>query len=126
MAKKKRRIKEEPKETYEFTPTKFDEREFILKELFDTKIFFVVITLSLFSGILWALFYRMDILGGHSWVIGFLLVILMLAGLKKILAFFRVRVDMIQAKTMIGNYIMFFLLATGVAILLINAPFYMG
>lgn len=123
MAKKKRRIKEEPKETYEFTPTDFNEREFILKELFDTKIFFVVIALGLVSGILWALFYRLEALGSYSWIIGFIIVVLILAGLKNILAFFKVRVEMIQSKTMIGNYVMYLLLATGVAILLINAPF---
>ena len=31
MAKKKRRLVEEPKEEYEFTPTEFNERELILK-----------------------------------------------------------------------------------------------
>ena len=29
MAKKKRRLVEEPKEEYEFTPTEFNEREFL-------------------------------------------------------------------------------------------------
>ncbi len=123
MAKKKRRIKEEPKENYEFTPAEFDEREFILKELFNTKLFFVAITLAILSGIAWAFFYT---LGEHIWIVGLLFCILVMVGMKKIIGLLGIKVEMIQGKAMIGNYIMFFLLATGVAILLINAPFYMG
>ncbi len=123
MAKKKRRIKEEPKETYEFTPVEFDEREFILKELFNTKLFFVAITLGLLSGMAWAFTYT---LGEHMWAIGFVLCILIMIGMKKIVGLLGIKVEMIQGKAMIGNYIMFFLLATGIAILLINAPFYLG
>ncbi len=121
MAKKKRRIKEEPKETYEFTPAEFDEREFILKELFNTKLFFVAIVLGILSGMAWAFTYT---LGPNLWIAGLLLCILVLVGMKKIVGLLGIKVEMIQGKAMIGNYLMFFLLATGVAILLINAPFY--
>ncbi|HKM14112.1 MAG TPA: hypothetical protein VJY42_04280 [Candidatus Methanomethylophilaceae archaeon] len=123
MAKKKRRIKEEPKETYEFTPAEFDEREFILKELFNTKLFFVAITLAILSGMVWAFVFT---LGEHTWIIGLLFCILIMAGMKKIIGLLGIKVEMIQGKAMIANYIMFFLLATGIAILLINAPFYLG
>ena len=121
MAKKKRRIKEEPKETYEFTPAEFDEREFILKELFNTKLFFFAIALAILSGMVWAFVYT---LGENAWILGLIICILVMAGMKKILGLLGVKVEMIQGKAMIGNYVMFFLLATGVAILLINAPFY--
>jgi hypothetical protein len=121
MAKKKRRIKEEPKESYEFTPTEFDEREFILKELFETKVFFVVILFSLLAGVQWAIFYR---LGNYLWIIGFLVCILLIVKMKDILRLLGIRMEMMAGKSMAGNYIMFMLLATGLAILLINAPFY--
>ncbi len=123
MAKKKRRIKEEPKETYEFTPAEFDEREFILKELFNTKLFFFAIILGIMAGMAWAFVYT---LGEFTWVIGLIICVLIMAGMKKIMSLFGIKVEMIQGKTMIGNYLMFFLLATGIAILLINAPFYLG
>jgi hypothetical protein len=121
MAKKRRRIKEEPEEAYEFTPTRFDEKEFILKELFNTKVFFVVILLSLMSGVLWAFTYT---LGTHMWLVGLLVCILLIVFMKKVLALFKVRVEMIDGKSMVANYVMYFLLALGVTILLINPPFY--
>ncbi len=121
MAKKKRRIKEEPEETYEFTPTEFDEKEFILKELFNTKVFFVVILLSMLSGVMWAFTYT---LGTHMWPVGLLVCILLIVFMKRLLALFKVRVEMIDGKSMVANYAMYFLLALGITILLINAPFY--
>ena len=51
MAKKKRRIVEEPEEEYEFTPTEFNEREFILKDIYGTKVFAVAMILGLIVGI---------------------------------------------------------------------------
>ena len=121
MAKKKRRIKEEPKETYEFTPAQFDEREFILKELFNTKLFFVAIALGVLAGIIWASFYILD---SNYWLVGLLVCVIIMAGMKKIMGLIGVKIEMVQGKAMVANYIMFFLLATGIAILLINAPFY--
>ena len=54
MAKKKRRIVEEPEEEYEFTPTEFNEREFILKDIYGTKVFAVAMILGLIVGIIGA------------------------------------------------------------------------
>jgi len=121
MAKKRRRIKEEPEETYEFTPTEFDEKEFILKELFNTKVFFAVILLALLSGIVWSFTYT---LGESMWLAGLLICMLIIVFMKKLLAVLKVRVEMIDGKSMIANYAMYFLLALGITILLINPPFY--
>lgn len=120
MAKKKRRIKEEPEETYEFNPTEFDEREFILKELFNTKIFFIAIVLAFLSGVIWAFTYS---LGEQMWLVGLLICILIIVFMKKMLALLGVRVDMIDGKSMLANYVMYFLLALGITILLVNPPF---
>ncbi len=120
MAKKKRRIKEEPVETYEFTPTDFDERDFILKELFGTKVFFIAIMFALPCAIIWALIYGAD---SAFWPAGLLICIAVAASFKKIMPIFRINVDMIDSKMMFGNYALFMLLTLGVTILLINAPF---
>lgn len=120
MAKKKRRIKEEPVETYEFTPTDFDEREFILKELFGTKVFFIVIMFAIPCAIIWALIYGAD---PAFWPAGLLICIAVAASFKRILPIFRINVEMIDSKMMFANYAMFLILALGVTILLINAPF---
>ncbi len=120
MAKKKRRIKEEPAETYEFKPADFHEREFILRELFGTKVFFVAILLAIPCAIAWALIY-----GANSayWSIGLLICIAVAVGFKKILTLFRINPDMLDSKMMFANYAVFLLLSLGVTILLINAPF---
>ena len=55
MAKKKRRIVEEPEEEYEFTPTEFNEREFILKDIYGSKVVGVAMALGLLVGILGAI-----------------------------------------------------------------------
>lgn len=123
MAKKKRRIREEPKESYEFTPTEFDEREFILKELFETRVFFIVIFFGILAGIQWAMFYRIGD-GSLLWVVGLLVCLLIVAKMRDILSLLGVRMEMMQGKSMAGNYVMFMLLATGISILLINAPFF--
>ena len=120
MAKKKRRIREEPKETYEFAPTEFDEREFILKELFETRVFFIVIFFGILAGIQWAVFYH---LGNYLWIVGLLVCVLIVAKMRDILSLLGIRMEMMMGKSMVGNYVMFMLLATGVSILLINAPF---
>ena len=50
MAKKRRLIVEEPEESYEFTPTEFNEREFILKDIYGTKICLVVLVFGVIVG----------------------------------------------------------------------------
>ena len=49
MAKKRKKEKEN-KEEYEYTPPEFDEREFLLKELKDTKTVLMTVMLGAFFG----------------------------------------------------------------------------
>ena len=58
MAKKKRRIIEEPEEEYEFTPTEFNEREFILKETYSSRIFFLSMGMAVVIGIIGAIIIK--------------------------------------------------------------------
>lgn len=121
MAKKKRRITEQPEEEYEFTPTEFNEREFILKDLYMTKIFVVVMAFAIVTGIVTALVT--DHLGDFGWIIATLISFAICGSLGKILGALGFRMDMVEAKSMIGNYLLFLVLALGICILLTNEPF---
>ena len=118
MAKKKRRIVEEEPEEYEFTPEEFDEREFILKDIYGTKVLFIVTALAIVVGIIAALLYSIG-----YWYGGMILSFLTVLGMKKLLMVIGFRVDLLEMKTMLGNYVLFLMLALGICIIAINAPF---
>jgi len=120
MAKKKRRIVEEAPEEYEFTPEKFDEREFILKDIYGTKVLFVVTAMAIIVGIIAAVIYSVN---ADIWYLGMILSFLTVIGMKKILMMLGFRVDLLEMKTMLGNYLLFLMLALGICIVVINAPF---
>jgi len=125
MAKKKRRIIEKKEEEYVFVPSEFDEREFILKDIYGTKVLFVITGLAILVGIIGAVFYAtMD----HSiaWVPATALAFGMVLIMKNLLKIFGFRVDLLETKTLLMDYLIFLMLALGVCILLINAPFYAG
>jgi len=121
MAKKKRRIVEEAPEEYEFTPAQFDEREFILKDIYGTKVLFVVTALAAIVGVVAALIYSIS--DGAYWYGGMILSFATVLGMKKLLMVLGFRVDLLEMKTMLGNYLLFLMLALGVCIVTINAPF---
>ena len=122
MAKKKRRIIEQPEEEYEFTPTEFNEREFILKDIYMTKIFLVVMVLGLIVGIIGAVITDLFDMG---WIVATLIAFAVCIGLNKILALMKFRMDMVETKSMLGNYLLFLCLALGVCILFLNEPFHL-
>lgn len=119
MAKKKRRIVEEPEEEYNFTPTEFNEREFILKDLYMTKVFLAVTALAVIVGIIGAVICNHTGMWWLATIISFAVCALM----PKILSAMKFRVDMLDMKSMLGNYLLFLMLALGICILLINEPF---
>lgn len=120
MAKKKRRIIEEKKEEYEFIPTEFDEREFILKDIYGTKVLFVITGLAVLVGVIGALLYSIN----HSyWMIATAVSFLVVLGMKRLLMLMGFRVDLLEMKTMLANYLLFLMLALGMCIVFINAPF---
>ncbi len=122
MAKKKRRIIEQPEEEYEFTPTEFNEREFILKDIYMTKIFLVVMVLGVIVGVVGAVITDLFDMG---WIVATLIAFAVCIGLNKILALMKFRMDMVETKSMLGNYLLFLCLALGICILLINEPFHL-
>jgi len=120
MAKKKRRIVEEEKEEYEFVPSEFDEREFILKDIYGTKVLFVITALAIVIGIAGSFLCRIE---EYGWMIATVLALVMVLVMKKLFILMGFRVDLLEMKTMLGNYLLFLMLALGVCIIFINAPF---
>jgi hypothetical protein len=122
MAKKKRRVSSEPEETYEFVPPEFDEREFLLKDIYGTKVLIVVSLLAVLVGIVAACFQSF-IESEYAFLIGLLLIILVIVGLKQFLALLKFRIELLDQKMLIGNYLLFFFLTLGIWIVLLNDPF---
>ncbi len=122
MAKKKRRIVEEPKEEYEFTPEAFNEREFVLKDLYGSRVFLVVVVLSLVVGLIAGILCNNNIGGEYDWVISTIIVFAVLGLTKKILTVLGFRPEMLDGKTLIGNYLVYLAMALGICILMVNAP----
>jgi hypothetical protein len=120
MAKKRRRESAEPQETYEFVPPEFDEKEFLLKDLYGTKVLLVVLALAVLTGIIAASIQKM---ADNLWYLGLLLMFLVMFLFKHILALLQFKVELVDQKTLIGNYIMFFFLSLGTWIILLNPPF---
>jgi len=118
MAKKRRREEAEPEETYEFTPPEFDEREFILKDLYGTKVLMVTAVLAIIMGILAFCLGR-----AVHWGLGLALLFLTIVAFKQILGLLKFRIDLMDQKMLISNYILFLLLALGVWIIIMNPPF---
>ncbi len=120
MAKKKRRIIEEKEEEYEFAPSEFDEREFILKDVYGTKVLFVITGLAFIVGVVGAIICNIN----HSyWMIATAISFLVVLAMKKLLMLMGFRVDLLETKTMLANYLLFLMLALGICIVGINAPF---
>lgn len=126
MAKKRRIVSEEAKEPeYEFVPPDFNEREFILKDIYGTKITLVVAVLAVVFGIVAGFIDHQ-----YDWYFGLILIIVGLFAIKHILKFIRLDTDMLVAgkdnsgsKSMLGNYFVFVFLSLAIWILMINPPF---
>ncbi len=123
MAKKKRRIVEEPKEEYEFTPAEFNEREFVLKDLYGSKVFAVVMILAIIVGLVAAVICNHDIGGDYDYILATLLSFAVLFLTKKILTVLGFRPEMLDVKSLAGNYLVYLIMALGICILFINPPF---
>ena len=123
MAKKRRLIKEEPEEEYQFTPSDFDERAFLLQGIYSTKVLILGIILAVIIGFATA---RISIALGMNTtaaLVDTLLVFFVCAIMKKLFVALHVRADLLETKTMLGVYFIYLCLALGMCILFINAPF---
>ena len=124
MAKKRRLIIEEPEENYEFTPTEFNEREFILKDMYGTKVCLVTLLMGLIVGIIGGVLCNIGFSNGmdYMWIIATLISFAVAGLMTRILSLLGFRPDMLETKSMIGNYLIYLALALGVCIIISNPP----
>ena len=121
MAKKKRRITEEPEEEYEFSPTEFNEREFILKEIYSTKIFAVAMVLALIVGVVTGILIKNYPMVSGDWnlmsVIATLISFAVMFMIKKVAAILGLHPELMDIKSMAGNYIIYLAMALAICII---------
>ena len=123
MAKKRRIIeKKAQEEEYEFVPPEFDEEEFIRKDLYGTKILLIVACFSIVIGLLCSCLQK-SFDGNTGIGLGLALLFLGVFAIKPFLKLIRFDPDLLERKSMVGNYILYLLLGLGIWILMINPPF---
>ena len=123
MAKKRRIVeKKAQEEDYEFTPPEFDEEEFIRKDLYGTKIIFVVAAFAIIIGILCSCVQKAFADTG-LWL-GLALMFLGVAAINPLLRLLRFDPELLERRTIVGNALFYLLLTLGIWILLVNPPFY--
>lgn len=104
-------------ETFEWTPPDFNEREFLEKDIKGTKALLVSAMISVVFGVL-AFFTQ-----SFYWPAGMVLILIGMLSLRYIYPFFKIDLKDLDKKAWAGNLAMFFLLALGVWIMLLNPPF---
>ncbi len=119
MAKKRKKDKPEEEE-YEFEAPKFDEKEFLEKELRDTKTTLLTVVIGMAFGIA---------AGALAWVstdligIGLIIAIAGIIALRYIYPVFRVNISEFTKKNWAGNVAWFFFTFLAVWLLMFNYPF---
>lgn len=124
MAKKKRRIIEEPEEEYEFTPTEFNEREFILKEMYSTKIFAVAVVMAIIVGIVGGILINVNPIVNDGWYLMSIVATAISFGvmftIKKVTSMMGLHPELIEFKSLAGIYLIYLALALGVCIAVVQ------
>ena len=113
----KKEAHKKPEETFEWTPPDFNEREFLEKDIMGTKVLMVTALISILCGIV--AFATQTV----YWAIGLVVILAGMVLLKYIYPLFKIDLKSIEKKGWAGNLFMFFLLALGVWIMLLNPPF---
>lgn len=126
MAKKRKIVAKSKEPEYEFVPPDFDEREFILKDIYGTKITLVVAAIAVVVGIICGFIDK-----SMEYYIGLVIMFGVMILLKRILKLIRLDPDLLSAgsestgsstKSMIGNYFVYLFLCLAVWILFVNPP----
>lgn len=119
MAKKRKKDKTKKEEEYEFRPPEFDEKEFIRKELRDTRTVLITVGYAaLFGSIATILAHVSSSLVGVS----FLLVFIGIYSLKYLYPLLKIKTADFQKKNWAGNVAWFFLTFLAVWVLTFNFP----
>jgi uncharacterized membrane-anchored protein len=116
MARKRR--KDEKEEEYEWVPPEFDEKAFLLKDIVGTRALMYTAVIGLVFGVAAALVgaAATNYVGAIVYLAGGALLTYMYKLLK-------VKTEDLDKKSLIGNIALYFLLALGIWILLMNEPF---
>lgn len=119
MAKKRKKDREE-KEDYEFRPPEFDEKEFLKKEISDTRTAVLTITYAgVFGVIAGLLTLIVPSLVGAAFLVGIAGMVL----LRYIYPMMNVDTSSFQKKNWIGNLGTYFFTFLAIWVLLLNVPF---
>jgi len=120
MAKKRRKSDKEPEEEYEFRPPEFDEKEFIQKELSDTRSVILTVLYAVALGAIAGLLTASDrgFLGP-----AFLIAIAGMVSLPWVYPIFKIDSKAFQKRNWLGNIGTFFFTFLAIWILLMNQPF---
>lgn len=116
MARKKR--KDEKEDTYEWVPPEFDEKAFLEKDMIGTKALLVTTLIAAVFGLI--------AFGVGQVATNYVGFIAYLAGgilLNQLYKMSKIDPAIIDKKLMIGNIALYFLLAMGIWILVMNEPF---
>lgn len=118
MAKKRKKDKAE-KEEYEFRPPDFDEKEFIKKELTDTKTLIQTVLYAILFGIGAGVLMLVneDLLG-----VAFMMGIAGIVSLKYFYSLIKVDTSTFQKKNWLGNTAVFFFTFLAIWVLVLNVP----
>lgn len=120
MAKKRKKDKKTEDEEYEFTPPEFKEREFLQKELKDTRAAIVTVGIAVLFGVLAAVVTATS--PGLS-AIAFLIGIAGIFLLKYIYGMLKVDISGFTKKNWAGTIVTYFFTFLAIWVLLINTPF---
>ena len=123
MAKKKKISSGPAEPEYEFLPPDFDEKEYIYKDIYGTRVTVIVAVLAIIVGICAGCLQTLLAANSWAWLVGLLLVIVVLIGMKPFFKLIHYDLELIESKSMLGMYGLYILLVIGVWILAINPPF---
>ena len=119
MAKKRKKDKARKEEEYEFKPPEFDEKEFLRKELRDTKTVLLTVGYAACFGVVAA---ALSSASNQLIGVSFLLVFVGLYSLRYFYQFIRVDTSEFQKKNWAGNVAWFFFTFLAVWVLTFNFP----
>jgi len=120
MAKKRKKGKEKEEEEYEFIPPEFDEREFIQKEIRDSK---AVIITVIYAIVLGAVSGVISALNSSFVGLAFVVAIVGIFTLKPLYDFLNIETKGFQKRNWAGNIGTFFFTFLAIWVLSMNTPF---
>ncbi len=120
MAKKRRKDRDKEEEEYEFKPPEFDEKEFLLKELFDTRVVMFTVLFGILFGVAAGI---ITILDNALVAVAGILVVVGMIGLRWLYALVKIDTKKFLRRNWVGNVGTFFFTFLAIWILLINQPF---